>query len=190
MFETLYTKTFAILFSQLFITWAVTTSVIRYVTRLYKAKVPGVTAKTTKNGKLDLEIDMNVIAPYFYGLLVVDIIVFLLLLFIGKHNLIVGLPLFSVWSIITGIMLGLALISYDENLGGIVLSLTVTIAAGCALFGIYSGIDFGSIGIFLFGALILLLIGNIIRLFVAMPTDVIAWFCGEAHHRCTRAQVM
>ena len=66
-------------------------------------------------------------------------------------------------------MLALALISVDENLGGKVLSITMTITVGCALLGIYSGIDFGFMGGFLFIALLLLLLGNLVRLFISIP---------------------
>ena len=169
MLESLYTKTFLILGSQLIITWVATIFVIRFVTKLYYAKTPGISATKNEDGLLDLEIDWVTIKPYFYSLLISDIVVFLILLFNGPQNLSVGLPLFACWSILTGIMLALALISVDENLGGKVLSITMTITVWCALLGIYSGIDFGFMGGFLFIALLLLLLGNLVRLFISIP---------------------
>ncbi len=80
-----------------------------------------------------------------------------------------GIPLFTVWSILTGIELALALISVDENLGSKVLAITATITFFAALIGMYSGIDFSFLGILLFGALLLLLIGNLLRLFISIP---------------------
>ncbi len=169
MFESLFAKTFAILGSQLFITWAATVLVIKKVTELYYAKTPGITGTTNEDGLLDLEIDWSGIRPYNIIVLVLDIILFLLLLFLGKEDLSIGIPLFSIWSILTGILLALTLISVDENLGTKVLAITVTITIASALFGIYSGIDFGFMGGFLFIALLLLLAGNLVRLFIAIP---------------------
>jgi len=169
MFETLFAKTFAILGSQLLITWGATVLVINKVTELYYAKTPGITGSTNKDGLLDLEIDWSGIKPYNIMVLVLNIIVFLLLLFIGKHNLSIGIPLFTIWSILTGINLAFVLISVDENLGTKVLAITLTVTLASALFGIYSGIDFGFMGGFLFIALLLLLAGNLVRLFIAIP---------------------
>ena len=169
MFETLLSKTFIILGSQLFVTWAATVGVIAWVRHLYHYRAAGVTATRTADGKLDLDLDWSMVKPYFYALLIVDIAVFLILLFKGIHNLALGIPLFTIWSILTGIELALALISVDENLGSKVLAITATITFIAALIGMYSGIDFISLKSFLFSALILLLIGNLIRLFIKIP---------------------
>ena len=169
MIESLYAKTFIILGVQLFVTWAVTVLVIQQVRKLYYSGTVGVTASTNEDGLLDLEIDWEMIKPYFYGLLILDIGVFLLLLFKGQQNLSLGIPLFTFWSILTGIELALVLISVDENIGAKVLAITATITFGCALIGIYSGIDFGFLGIFLFISLLLLIIANLLRLFIAIP---------------------
>ena len=169
MFDTLLAKTFAILGSQLFVTWLATVGVIALVRRLYYSHAHGITATRTPKGKLDLEIEWRLIKPYFYALLVVDIVVFLILLFKGKQDLALGIPLFTLWSILTGISLALALISVDENLGAKVLGITGTITLIAAVVGMYSGIDFAFLGIVLFGALILLLLGNLIRLFISIP---------------------
>ena len=171
MFSTLYAKTFAILGSQLLITWAITVLVIKKVTRMYYAKAKGISASATEDGSLDLEIDQKVIMPYFWGILVLDIIVFILLLVKGQENLFIGLPLFTIWSILTGIGLAIVLISVDENLGGRILAMTVTITVGCALAGIYSGVDFSFLSDILFLALCLLIIGNLLRLFLAIPQN-------------------
>ena len=169
MFETLLAKTFTILGSQLFVTWLATVGIISWIRHLYHSGSAGVTATRTVDGKLDLDLDWATVKPYFYVLLIVDIVVFLLLLFKGTQNLVLGIPLFTLWSVLTGIELALVLISVDENLGGKVLAITATVTFIAALVGMYSGIDFAFLGIFLFGALILLLIGNIVRLFVSIP---------------------
>jgi FtsH-binding integral membrane protein len=169
MFETLLAKTFTILGSQLSITWLATIGVIGWVRHLYRAQVAGVTATRTADGKLNLEIEWSTVKPYFYTLLVADIAVFLLLLFKGTQSLVLGIPLFTLWSVLTGIELALALISVDENLGGKVLAITATITFMAALIGMYSGVDFAFLSTSLFGALILLLIGNLARLFISIP---------------------
>ncbi len=170
MFPTLYAKTFAILGTQLFITWAATVLVIRFVARRYHARAPGITARQRADGSLDFDIHWRVIKPYFYALLLLVVAVFIVLYWKGRHDLAVGIPLFSLWSILTGIELALALLSVDENLGGRVLAITVSATVGCALVGVYAGIDFGFLGTILFFGLMLLLSGNVIRLFLGMQS--------------------
>ena len=63
MLESLYTKTFLILGSQLIITWVATIFVIRFVTKLYYAKTLGISATKNEDGLLDLEIDWVTIKP-------------------------------------------------------------------------------------------------------------------------------
>jgi uncharacterized protein len=169
MFETLFAKTFTILGSQLFVTWLTTVGVIAWIRHLYFTNAECVTGTTDAEGKLDLDIDWDSIKLYFYVLLVVDFAVFLFLLFKGTNNLVIGIPLFTIWSILTGIELALALISVDENLGGKVLAITATMTFMAAGVGIYSGIKFAALGPFLFIALTLLLLGNLIRLFISIP---------------------
>lgn len=168
MAQTLFDKTFLILGAQLFITWVSTVLVLRYITSLYYAKTPGVLGKKNEDGELDLDLEWSVVKPYFWTILILDIVLFLILFFVGRSNLSIGIPIFTLWSIVTGIELALALISVDENLGGRVLALTASITSAAALIGIYSGIDFSSLGKLLLIALILLLIGNVLRIFINM----------------------
>jgi len=169
MFETLFSKTFGILSLQFLITWFTTVSFIRWVRYLYHHNKLGITATKNKDGELDLHLSFKVIHPYFWILLIVDIIVFLILLFRGRHDLSLGLPLFSVWSFLTGIELAFCLLFADENLGGKVLAITACITAGTAVTGMYSGINFIFLGPVLFWALIILIAGNIIRLIISIP---------------------
>lgn len=164
--SSLFEKTFLILGSQLLITWASTVAILKYVTNLFHSKTPGITGKLNSDGELDLDITWGAIKPYFWVILAIDIGLFLVLIFIGRTNLYVGIPTFTLWSIITGIELALALISVDENLGGRVLALTASVTFACALIGIYSGIDFSFLGKGLLVGLILLIIANIFRIFL------------------------
>ena len=168
MAGTLFDKTFLILGSQLLVTWASTVFVLKYVTGLYQAGVRGVTAVTNQDGELDLALDYDTSKIYLILLFAVDLILFTVLFTAGTKNLAVGIPVFTLWSIVTGIMLALSLISVDENIGARALALTVTVTFACALAGIYSGIDFSFLGQGLFIALLLLLAGNVFRIFANM----------------------
>lgn len=169
MFETLLSKTFGILTLQFFITWATTIYIISWFRDLYRQGKLGITATKNEAGELDLHLNFLIIKPYFRALLIVDVLAFLALLFFGRNNLLIGLPIFSVWSILTGVELALCLLSVDENLGGKVLAITSCITAGGAVVGMYSGINFSFLGPTLFWSLILLIIGNIVRLFISIP---------------------
>lgn len=166
--HSLFSKTFLILGVQLFFTVLSTQVLIRYIRRLYIKGSPGVSATKNADGELDLQLDFKSIQAYFYGLLIAAFVVFLLLIFVGKNNLSIGLPLFTVWSVLTGLELGLVLISVDENLGAKVLGITASIVFIAAWIGIYSGIDFSFLGKFLFIGLLGLIVFNLARLFISI----------------------
>ncbi len=164
MLDTLYGKTFLILTIQLALTWASTFLFILWLRQRYYARAAWVGSNQLLSGELDLELDWQAVAPWFWLLLGVDVAVFLLLLFVGQHNLAVGLPLFCLWSLLTGIELALALVSVDENLGGKVLALTAMLTFAAFLVGAYAGIDFSFLGSTLFAGLTLVLLGGLYRL--------------------------
>lgn len=164
MLDTLYGKTFLILTIQLALTWASTFLFILWLRQCYYARAAWVGGSLLESGELDLELDWQTVAPWFWLLLGVDVAVFLLLLFVGQHNLAIGLPLFCLWSLLTGIELALALVSVDENLGGKVLALTAMLTFAAFLVGAYAGIDFSFLGSTLFAGLTLVLLGGLYRL--------------------------
>lgn len=164
----LFSKTFAILGTQLFLTFLSTHGLLRYIRGLHAAGHPSLSATKNADGELDLHLDFKAIQTYFYGLLIADIVVFLLLLFLGKNDLSIGLPLFTLWSVLTGLELALVLISVDENLGAKVLGVTASIVSIAAWAGIYSGIDFSFLGKFLFIALLGLMVFNLGRIFISI----------------------
>ena len=169
MLNTLYGKTFLLLGGQLLITWLTTVVLLGMVRNLYHSRVTWVSGGTNEDGNLDLKLDWSVVKPYFWTLLVVNIVVFVLLLFYGTANLYVGVPLFTIWSVLTGIELAFCLISVDENLGSKVLALTALITCAAGLIGTYSGIDFSFLRFGLFLALLLLIIFGLIRIFFSIP---------------------
>ena len=164
MLDTLYGKTFLILTIQLALTWASTFLFILWLRQRYYARAAWVGGSQLLSGELDLELDWQAVAPWFWLLLGVDVAVFLLLLFVGQHHLAIGLPLFCLWSLLTGIELALALVSVDENLGGKVLALTAMLTFAAFLVGAYAGIDFSFLGSTLFAGLTLVLLGGLYRL--------------------------
>ncbi len=164
MLDTLYGKTFLILTIQLALTWASTFLFILWLRQRYYARAAWVGGNQLLSGELDLELDWQAVAPWFWLLLGVDVAVFLLLLFVGQHHLAIGLPLFCLWSLLTGIELALALVSVDENLGGKVLALTAMLTFAAFLVGAYAGIDFSFLGSTLFAGLTLVLLGGLYRL--------------------------
>lgn len=118
-----------------------------------------ITSTNNEHGQLDIHVNWEHVKGYFYGLLIADIAVFLVLLFWGQHQpLGIGLSIFGIWSILVGIGMALCLLSVDENLGSKVLAITTTIVFGTFVVGVYSQIDFGFLGLALFIALICLIL--------------------------------
>jgi len=168
LFESLFAKTFLILSVQLFMTYAAAVYVLRLFKQLYLAEHPAVTATRTADGELDLVIELKEFQTHLWILMGADIVLFLLLLLASHFSLWISLVLFTLWSVVTGVWIALVLLSVDENLGSRVLSLTAYITLGCALIGIYSGIDFSFLGSILFFSLLALLLLSMVRLFVKM----------------------
>lgn len=164
--ETLFGKTFLILGTQLLITWLATLSVLSFIKRLYLAKHHGFSATTNHRGELDIHLSFEISKPYVWTVLILDILLFLILVFLGRNDLSIGIPVFTLWSIVTGILLAFTLVSVDENLGSRVLALTTSVTFVCAVIGIYSGVDFSFMGQGLLIGLMALLAGNIFRIFV------------------------
>ncbi|HTJ96536.1 MAG TPA: Bax inhibitor-1 family protein [Rhodocyclaceae bacterium] len=168
MLETLYAKTFLILGGQLVVTWLSTILMLGWFRRLYYAKTAWVDGETTLDGQLDIDLDWEFVKPYFWALLVLDVVVFFALLNY-RDNMTIGLPLFTLWSVLTGFELALCLVSVDENLGGKVLALTALITLAAGLIGAQSGIDFSFLRGGLFSALLLLIGFGLIRIFFSIP---------------------
>lgn len=175
----LFSKTFYILGIQLFITFITTKFGIRYIHNLYLKGHPDMTATKNEKGELDVHLDFSNIKGYFWAIMILDIIVFVLLLFWGRKDITIGMPLFCIWSVLTGIELALALISKDENLGSRILALTAAITFLAGWIGMYSGIDFSFLGGFLAFALLALILISIVRIFIhigGMKRRLIAGF--------------
>jgi FtsH-binding integral membrane protein len=169
MLDSLYAKTFLILGSQLGVTWVTTVLVLALFRRLYHARASWLSAAQDEAGRLDLSLDWDTVKPYFWALLATDVVVFILLLIHGQDDLRLGIPLFSFWSMLTGIELALALVAVDEHLGSKVLSLTALVTCAAGVIGARSGVDFSSMGNVLYASLLLLIAYGVSRLLVALP---------------------
>jgi FtsH-binding integral membrane protein len=181
-FNTLFSKTFIILGSQLLVTFIGAKLVLAYIRRLYAEGTDGIAATKDEAGELDIDISWVRVKPYFYGLLIADIALFLTLLFVGINDLTIGIPVFIAWSAVTGAQLALALISVDENLGARVLAITVNVTVLAALIAIYSGVDFSFLEKFLFFSLLGLIFFGMFRIFANIQGNIqrIATFFGVA----------
>ena len=166
MFESLFAKTFTILGSQLLITFFSAVAIVRYLRRLYRKNVPGITATTNETGELDLRVDNSIVRPYVWPLLIAYFGLFFILLFVGLDQPAVGIPVFTVWSLVMGAVLALGLVRIDENFAARVLGITACITFLCAMIAIYSGIDFSFLEGILFFALLALLLVTTVGLFI------------------------
>ena len=69
MLDTLYGKTFLILTIQLALTWASTFLFILWLRQRYYARAAWVGGSLLESGELDLELDWQTVAPWFWLLL-------------------------------------------------------------------------------------------------------------------------
>jgi len=165
LFPTLFSKTFFIIGTQLFITWLSTQLLFGLFVRGRDAD--GKDVQTNLHGmRLSNPSYRWLFSPPFLVMLfVANFALFLTLLYWGIHqSLPISFTLFSLWSIVTGIQLEYTLINIDHGLGRRVLSLTATLVFGAMLIGMYSHVDFGVLQLPLFIALILLLLANIVQI--------------------------
>jgi FtsH-binding integral membrane protein len=169
VFETLYAKTFLILGSQLALTCATTVLLIALFRRWYREKASWISGKTSDDGELDLDLDWRAVKTKFFILLAADVLVFIALVFFGVENLRIGIPLFALWSVITGLELALCLVAVNENLGWKILSITALITVLAGLIGMHSGINFSTPGKGLFYALTLVISLGLLRIFFTIP---------------------
>ena len=169
MFESLYAKTFAILGSQLFITWLTTVVLIVVARRLYHAKKFGFTATETETGQLDIHIPWEDISTQFIFIIFLQFATGLGLIFWGKNqDISISFIWFSIWSVLTGVMLGISLLLRNENHGSKVLGIAVIITLIAALIGTHPEVKLLPLGPFLFVALLFLLSGYTIRLILGL----------------------
>ena len=122
--------------------------------------------------KKDLEIEMEDKRPPLTALLIsLSVIWFIALcaaawISVTDHSILFKMIMLSIASMLFGPILGAAMIGMDENDGLRILKLTVVITFFTAIIGIYSGIDFSSLGYILIIPLFILVIWNLLNIFM------------------------
>jgi len=122
--------------------------------------------------KKDLEIEMEYKRPPLTALLIsLSVIWFIALcataiISVTDHSILIKMTILSIASMLFGPILGAAMIGMDENDGLRILKLTVVITFLTAIIGIYSGIDFSSLGYILIIPLFILVIWNLLNIFM------------------------
>ena len=125
-----------------------------------------------KKRKKDLEIEMEYKKPtmrkLLYNLTVYWVIALSATVILANSDLSIffKMTLLTIASISFGPLLAALMISMDENDGLRILKLTVFITFLTAIIGIYSGIDFSSLGYILIVPLLILIICNLLNVFI------------------------
>ena len=122
--------------------------------------------------KKDLEIEMQDKRPPLRKLLVNLCVIWFIALVTTAiisttdYSIFIKMIVLSVASMCFGPILGAIMIGMDENDGLRILKLTVFITFLTAIIGIYSGIDFSSLGYILIIPLLILVIRNLLNIFI------------------------
>lgn len=160
-------KTFLILGSQLTLVFGVCLFVIKRSRRAAanNQQFLGVTftEETNSSGELDLQPDDTSFG--LQALTFVFVISMFAMVFSASTSLSLGLITMTTTSLTLGPVLGMIMLSMDENDGLRALQLTVFITLGAGVIGLYSGIDFSGLGVFLFFALLALVSVRLVMLF-------------------------
>ena len=146
MFPTLMSKTFIILAASLTVAWFA----CMFAARLF-------------NRALQMQ-DYPAIKRYSLFAIIINIIVFLILMFV-RIAFPLNMLLMALFTASSGFTLGVYFIRHDDTAQK-ALSLTVLTTLLTGLIAMYSGLDFVWLGKFLFIALIILVIYSLIRIFV------------------------
>ena len=87
------------------------------------------------------------------------------MVFASSVSLTWGFVTMTTTSLTLGPVLGMIMLNMDENDGLRALQLTILITFGAGVIGLYSGLDFSGLGIYLFFALIGLILLRLVMLF-------------------------
>jgi len=122
--------------------------------------------------KKDLEIEMEYKRPPLRKLLLKLCVIWFIalcataIISVTDQSIFIKMIMLSIASMLFGPILGAAMIGMDENDGLRILKLTVVITFFTAIIGIYSGIDFSSLGYILIIPLFILVIWNLLNIFM------------------------
>lgn len=167
--STLIAKTFVLLITGLFLTYIATKLTISYFYRAYQQRKPHVTLKKAHaDGSQDLVVDRKWLSPRLWAVIIVQFIVFLAMLYFHefRNDLPTASGLAIAWTLLTGVMLGFAIIDIDESLAVKALQLTAICALATGVIAFFSGVNFEGLGKYLFVALLLFIVLRIATIFI------------------------
>lgn len=153
-------KTLLILGFQLSLVFGICLLVIRMSRRAASAnrRFLGVSFTEGVNSKGELDLQPVEEGSGLMVLTCMNIVSLVAMAISAYFSLTWGLITMTTTSLTLGPVLGMIMLNMDENDGLRALQLTVIITFAAALVGMYSGLDFSGMGIYLFSALALLII--------------------------------
>lgn len=179
MFPTLFAKTFAILISQLLVTFLGTLGFRKLLGSLQERNVDGLSRAPRPQGRPGLLIDNRTVQPYVWPILLAYFVLFFLLITVGIAAPAAGIVIFSLWSLVMGAFLTLALARFSDEFVARVVALTALVTILCGLIGTYSNLVGSRLESILFWALLALLAAYTLRLFLKLTEEgerLIAFF--------------
>jgi len=173
MESSLIFKTFVILGSQLFLVFATCLFVIKRARLASETgtSLLGVTFTRESNSKGELDLQPAEESLGLQVLTWISIISMFAMVFFSHFSLTIGLLTMTITSITLGPVLAMIMLNMDENDGLRALQLTVLITFSAALVGMYSGIDFSGLGIYLVVAIAALILCRLVMLFTGFASE-------------------
>lgn len=166
-------KTLLILGFQLSLVFGICLLVIRMSRRAASAnrRFLGVSFTEGVNSKGELDLQPVEEGSGLMVLTCMNIVSLVAMAISAYFSLTWGLITMTTTSLTLGPVLGMIMLNMDENDGLRALQLTVIITFAAALVGMYSGLDFSGMGIYLFSALALLIITRLVMLFTNFASE-------------------
>ena len=160
-------KTFLILGFQLSLVFGICLWVIKMSRKaaFANSKFMGVTFNEGTNSKGELDLQPDDTSPGLQALTWACIASMFAMVFTSGVSLTWGFVTMTTTSLTLGPVLGMIMLNMDENDGLRALQLTILITFGAGVIGLYSGLDFSGLGIYLFFALIGLILLRLVMLF-------------------------
>ena len=162
-----------ILGSQLFLVFAICLFVINRARLASETgtSLLGVTFTRETNSKGELDLQPGEESLGLQVLTWISIISMFAMVFLSHFSLTMGLLTMTITSIALGPVIAMIMLNMDENDGLRALQLTVLITFSAALVGMYSGIDFSGLGIYLVVALAVLILCRLVMLFTGFASE-------------------
>ena len=169
----LITKTFLILGSQLSLVFGICLLVIKKsrLAASEKRQFLGVSFTEGVNEKGELDLQPIEEGSGLKHLTTICIIAMILMVVSSSFSLLWGLITMTITSVTLGPVLGMMMLNMDENDGLRALKATLMITLAAAVLGLYSGLDFSGMGVYLGTALLILIIVRLVMLFTSFANE-------------------